>query len=129
MAGTVQNIFDSLYTAVSQAQRAVEEQQSKQFLDTYFNKDGNPKIVKMVLNDKEIEVPLVTLVPHNPLKIAELDIDLEVNLDHDGEKALGCLGKLRKSKMAGVKIKFTGTDQAEGLARVGDNLVKLIPTI
>ena len=31
--------------------------------------------------------------------------------------------------MAGVKIKFTGTDQAEGLARVGDNLVKLIPTI
>jgi len=28
-----------------------------------------------------------------------------------------------------MKIKFTSTDQAEGLARIGDNLVKLIPTI
>tara|TARA_B100000686_G_C16529045_1_gene831338 strand:+ start:558 stop:947 length:390 start_codon:yes stop_codon:yes gene_type:complete len=129
MAGTAQNIFDSLYTAVSQAQRAVEEEQSKLFLENYFDKEGNPKIIKMILNGKEVEAPLVTLVPHNPLKISELDIDLEVNLDHDGEKALGCLGKLRKSKMAGVRIKFTGTDQAEGLARVGDNLVKLIPTI
>jgi hypothetical protein len=31
--------------------------------------------------------------------------------------------------MANVKIKFSSTSQAEGMARVGDNLVKLIPTI
>ena len=37
--------------------------------------------------------------------------------------------KVRDGKMANIKIKFTGTDKAEGLARIGDNLTKLIPTI
>ena len=129
MAGTVQNIFDALYSAVVEAQKAVEENHSESIRKGYFNDDGTPKTVKMVLNGKEIEAPLFTLVPHNSLKIDSCEIDLELHLDHDGEKALGCLGKLRKSKMANVKIKFSSTDHAEGMARVGDNLVKLIPTI
>jgi hypothetical protein len=129
MAGTVQNIFDALYTAVVEAQKAVEESHSQNIRKAYFNDDGTPKTVKMVLNGKDFEAPLFTLVPHNSLKIDSCEIDLEINLDHDGDKALGCLGKLRKSKMANVKIKFSSTDQAEGMARVGDNLVKLIPTI
>lgn len=130
MAGDLQNIFNSIYSAASQAQRAVEEQQAQRFVSTYFEKDGSPKSITLKLNDKDVEAPLVTLVQHNPLKIDELEIDLELNLDHKGEKALGCLGKLRQGKqMANMKIKFTSTDQAEGLARIGDNLVKLIPTI
>ena len=130
MAGELQNIFNSIYSAASQAQKAVEEQQTQRFISTYFEKDGSPKSVTLKLNGKEINAPLVTLVQHNPLKIDELEIDLEVNIDHDGDKSMGCLGKLRgKKQMANVKIKFTSTDQAEGLARVGDNLVKIIPTI
>lgn len=130
MAGELQNIFNSIYSAASQAQKAVEEQQAQRFISTYFEKDGSPKSVTIKLNDQEINAPLVTLVQHNPLKIDELEIDLEVNIDHDGDKSMGCLGKLRGGKqMANVKIKFTSTDQAEGLARVGDNLVKIIPTI
>ena len=129
MAGELQNIFDGIYSAVVHAQKAVEENLSNNVRDGYFNEDGKAKTVKMTLNDKEVEVPLFTLVPHNTLKIDTCEVDLEVNLDHDGEKAIGCLGKLRKSKMANVKIKFSSTSQAEGMARVGDNLVKLIPTI
>lgn len=129
MAGSVQNIFDALYTAVVGAQKAVEESHSESIRKAYFNEDGTPKTVKMMLNGKEVEAPLFTLVPHNSLKIDSCEIDLEISLDHDGDKALGCLGKLRKSKMANIKIKFSSTDQAEGMARVGDNLVKLIPTI
>jgi hypothetical protein len=129
MAGELQTIFDSLYSAVVQAQKAVEENLSNNIRSGYFNNDGSAKTVKMTLNNKDVEVPLFTLVPHNTLKIESCEVDLEINLDHDGEKALGCLGKLRKTKMANVKIKFSSTDQAEGMARVGDNLVKLIPTI
>ena len=129
MAGDLQNIFDGIYSAVVHAQKSVEEDLSNNVRDDYFNKDGSPKTVEMTLNDKKIEVPLFVLVPHNTLKIDSCEVDLEVNLDHDGDKAVGCLGKLRKSKMANIKIKFSSTDQAEGMARVGDNLVKLIPTI
>ncbi|MAH46207.1 hypothetical protein CMI37_10280 [Candidatus Pacearchaeota archaeon] len=129
MAGTVQNIFDSLYTAIVEAQKAVEEHYSENIRQTYFDSDGTPKTVKMNLNGKEVSAPLFSLVPHNSLKIESCEIDLELNLDHDGEEALGCLGKLRKGQMANIKIKFSSTNQAEGLARVGDNLTKLIPTI
>ena len=129
MAGELQNIFDGIYSAVVQAQKSVEENLSNNIRDGYFNEDGTAKTVKMNLNNKDIEVPLFTLVPHNTLKIESCEVDLQVNLDHDGDKAVGCLGKLRKSKMANVKIKFSSTDQAEGMARIGDNLVKLIPTI
>ena len=129
MPGTVQNIFDSLYSAVVQAQKAVEEHHSESIRQSYFNEDGSPKTVKMKLNGKEVEAPLFSLVPHNSLKIDEVEIDLELNLDHDGDKALGCLGKLRKGKMANIKLKFSSADQAEGMARVGDNVMKLIPTI
>ena len=129
MAGELQNIFDSLYSAVVQAQKSVEESLSNNIREGYFNEDGSAKTVKMRLNDKDVEVPLFVLVPHNTLKIESCEVDLQVNLDHDGDKAVGCLGKLRKSKMANVKIKFSSTDQAEGMARIGDNLIKLIPTI
>ena len=116
MAGELQNIFDGIYSAVVHAQKAVEENLSNNVRDGYFNEDGSAKTVKMILNDKEVEVPLFVLVPHNTLKIESCEVDLEVNLDHDGDKALGCLGKLRKSKMANVKIKFSSTAQAEGMA-------------
>ena len=129
MPGTVQNIFDSLYSAVVQAQKAVEEHHSESIRKSYFNDDGSPKTMKLKLNGKDVEAPLFSLVPHNSLKIEQVEIDLELNLDHDGDKALGCRGKLRKGQMANIKIKFYSANQAEGLARVGDNVTKLIPTI
>ena len=128
MASTVQNIFDSLYSAVVTAQKNVEGKHLGKIREDYFNKNGSPKMVSMVLSDKKVEVPLFTLVQHHGLKISDVEIDFEIALDHD-EDAVGDLGKRRDNKMANIKIKFTGTDKAEGLARIGDNLTKLIPTI
>jgi|TARA_R110000737_G_C14361597_1_gene447052 hypothetical protein len=129
MAGTVQNIFDSLYSAVVMAQKNVEGNHLNKIRDDYFEKDGSPKMVAMTLSDKKIEVPLFTLVSHNGLKISDVEIEFELALDHDKDGAVGDLGKVRDGKMANIKIKFTGTDKAEGLARIGDNLTKLIPTL
>jgi hypothetical protein len=128
MASTVQNIFDSLYSAVVTAQKNVEGKHLGKIREDYFNKNGSPKMVSMILSDKKVEVPLFTLVQHHGLKISDVEIDFELALDHDKD-AVGDLGKRRDNKMANIKIKFTGTDKAEGLARIGDNLTKLIPTI
>ena len=128
MTPTVQNIFNSLYSAVVTAQKNVENNHLGKIREDYFNKNGSPKMVSMVLSDKKVEVPLFTLVQHHGLKISDVEIDFEIALDHD-EDAVGDLGKRRDNKRANIKIKFTGTDKAEGLARIGDNLTKLIPTI
>ena len=128
MASTVQNIFDSLYSAVVTAQKNVEGKHLGKIREDYFNKNGSPKMVSMILSDKKVEVPLFTLVQHHGLKISDVEIDFELALDHDKD-AVGDLGKRRDNKMANIKIKFTGTDKAEGLARIGDNLTKLIPTL
>ena len=129
MAGSVQNIFDSLYSAVVTAQKNVESSHLNKIREDYFSKSGAPKMVAMVLSDKKVEVPLFTLVQHHGLKISEVEIEFELALDHDKNEAVGDLGKLRDNKMANIKIKFTGTDKAEGLSRIGDNLTKLIPTL
>ena len=128
MTSTVQSIFNSLYSAVVTAQKNVENNHLGKIRDDYFNKNGSPKMVSMVLSDKKVEIPLFTLVQHHGLKISDVEIDFELALDHDKD-AVGDLGKRRDNKMANIKIKFTGTDKAEGLARIGDNLTKLIPTI
>ena len=128
MTSTVQNIFNSLYSAVVTAQKNVENKHLGKIREDYFNKDGSPKMVSMVLSDKKVEIPLFTLVQHHGLKISDVEIDFEIALDHDKD-AVGDLGKRRDDKMANIKIKFTGTDKAEGLARIGDNLTKLIPTL
>tara|TARA_R100001463_G_scaffold8962_1_gene27035 strand:- start:2883 stop:3257 length:375 start_codon:yes stop_codon:yes gene_type:complete len=121
----VTDVFNSLYSAVVQAQKEVEGKYIENIQQTYFE-DGKPKTIGVVLGGKSVEVPIFSLVPHNALKIAECEIDFEIDLNFNKE-ATGCFGKLRKNKMANVKIKFTGCDQAEGLARIGDGLTKIIP--
>ena len=42
MAVEVKSITESIYSAISEAQRAVEESQSQKLLTNYFNEDGTP---------------------------------------------------------------------------------------
>ena len=92
MASSVQDIFNSLYSAVVTAQKTVEGNHLTKIRDDYFNKNGSPKMVAMVLSGKKIEVPLFTLVSHNGLKISDVEIDFEIALDHDKSEAVGDLG-------------------------------------
>lgn len=126
----VENLFDALYSAVVSAQKSVENDYINKLQSDYFEGD-KPKTVTLQLGEKKIEVPKFCLVPHNSLKISEVDIAFEVNLNHDNKKgSLGCLGKLRNGKqMANVQIKFKEADSPEGLCRINDNLVAQIPTV
>jgi len=123
----VSDVFNSLYGAVVEAQKSVEGDYVRNIAEHYF-KDGKPKTIKVELGGKQVEVPVFSLVPHNALKISKCEIDFELDLNFNKD-AVGMFGKLRKKKMANVKITFKGCDQAEGLARIGDSLTKKIPTI
>jgi len=119
----VTELFNELYESICAAQKAVEADYLKQIHETYFE-DGKPKTTKLELNGKSVEIPLFTLVPHHALRIDECSVALEVEIERDKKQGLlAKLGRLRRKRMAKVKIKFKGCDKAEGLARVGDSLV------
>ena len=94
---------------------------------------------------KTVNIPVITLVPHNGMAIKEVEIEMEVGLSegeleeiNDGDAThkkpsrikqfLTDLSRRNKgSKMAKIKVKFNGQDAPEGLARIKDSLVKIIP--
>ena len=94
---------------------------------------------------KTINIPLITLVPHNGMAIKEVEIEMKVALS-PGESEEVNKSKVTKKKpskirsfftdlsnrnksreMAKIKVKFNGQDPPEGLARIKDSLIKIIP--
>ena len=90
-----------------------------------------------VLKEKDVPVPMQSMTTGQSLRISELTVDMEVELqgldDADGED--GCLmvstnvggNLLKKSNKARVSVTFTGQDPPEGYARIDNQLIKLLP--
>ena len=98
MASSVQDIFNSLYSAVVTAQKSVEGNHLTKIREDYFDEEGAPKMIALVLSGKKVEVPLFTLVQHHGLTISDVEIEFELDLNHDKDEAVGDLGKRRGSK-------------------------------
>ena len=108
-------------------------------MSTYFDDDGNPITFKVNLpsNDgevKEAAIPLLTLAPNSHLTISELEMKLKVDLGqfNDDEniknnKLSAKIGTGDKTNLAKIRIKMTGANAPEGLARINDQLVKILP--
>ena len=139
------HLTKGLYDAVVQAQ-ALAENQHIEALSKYVNEDGTPKCMKMVINGKDVMVPLATLAPQSSIKIKELTMDLKVKLNNFGKREsksgggsfrkkdsgavdidLGSSILPSKNNYANLKITFEGTDPPEGVVRLNNNLIKQIP--
>jgi hypothetical protein len=91
---------------------------------------------------RDILIPAITLVPHNGLAIEEVSVEMKVKLStaDEGKDTKGNkVARVRKiisdfsnreggKELATITVKFKGGDPPEGLARIKDNLIKLIPT-
>ena len=134
-----------LFDAVVQAQ-SLAENQHIEALRKYFNDDGSPKCIEMVINGESVKVPLATLAPQSSIKIKELTMELKVRLNKFGKRESRCGGGIFRKKDAGaidadlgasilptrnnyanLKITFEGSDPPEGLVRLNNNLIKQIP--
>ena len=147
MSGALDDIFQSIYSSVVEAQNTIESHYLGEIVDDYFEKDGTPKviIVKLPGQDgklKDVHIPAISLVPHQGILIDEVEVEMKVKLsgseeekDSKGQKQ----GKLKKiitdfsnreggKELATIRVKFKGEQPPEGLARIKDNLIKLIPT-
>ena len=86
---------------------------------------------------KKVEIPVITLVPHGSMNIESVSIDMKVALSSGDDKIINSkkTSKLRKfitdlsgrsKEMANITVKFKGGEAPEGLARIKDNLIKII---
>ena len=141
------DIFQSIYSSVVEAQNTIEQHYLGEITEDYFEEDGTPKMVVVKLPGQdgklqEIHIPAITLVPHSGIAIDEVSVEMKVKLssgDDDKERKGSKQGKLRKiitdfsnreggKELATISVKFKGKDPPEGLARIKDNLIKFIPT-
>ena len=151
MGDSLDNVFQGIYKSIVEAQNTIEQHYVGEVKEDYFDKDGNPYMLPVKLPNgdngelKTINIPVITLVPHNGMAIKEVEIEMEVALS-EGEseqinkskatkkkpnrihKFLTDLSKRGKGhEMAKIKVKFHGQDAPEGIARIKDSLVKIIP--
>ena len=144
MSGALDDIFQSIYSSVVEAQNTIESHYLGEIVDDYFEKDGTPKviIVKLPGQDgklKDVHIPAISLVPHQGILIDEVEVEMKVKLsgseeekDSKGQKQ----GKLKKiitdfsnreggKELATIRVKFRGEKPPEGLARIKDNFCLL----
>ena len=89
------------------------------------------------LVDKDIQVPIQSLTTGQSLRIGELTVEMEVELqgldDSNPENRSLMIGTSigggllrKKSNTARVSVTFTGQDPPEGYARIDNQLIKLL---
>ena len=143
-------VFQGLYKSIVEAQNTIEQHYIGEIKEDYFDKEGNPLMVPVKLPGpdgklKEINIPVITLVPHNGMSIKEVEVEMKVALSTGDKDEINKSdstkkkpSKIRKfltdlsnrnkgQEMAKIKVKFNGQDAPEGLARIKDSLVKIIP--
>lgn len=154
----LQALFQAIHRSVVKATRVAQDASLRSLQRDYFEEvvdgEGNPtgeiapKIIRMVLPHHEgseikqaiYEVPLFSLVKHQAMSIAELDMEFEVELhgldqlqEPDGEdgdilsaSTSGGMWAGRKT-IAKVQMKFRGEDAPEGVMRLNDKILKVFP--
>jgi hypothetical protein len=139
------HLFKGLEDAVVQA-NALAENQHIESLRKFFNEDGTPICMDVILNGEDVKVPLASLAPQNSIKIKELKMKLKVKLSSYGKRKSRLGGGIFNKEDAGavgvdlgssilpfrnnyadLEITFEGTDPPEGVVRLNNNLIKQIP--
>ena len=138
------DIIKGLQHAINGAGEMLQAQQAQSLLKFWKNDDGKPVTRKIQVGGREMEVPLVALVPHNHLEMDDVEIKFKARV---GDIASG---KLSGSNLAGepvshadllmemegvraadddvmeITIHFKSKDMPEGLARLTDECNKTI---
>ncbi len=140
-SNSLDKLVQSIYNSVAFAQRKVETEHLGRVMSTYFDSEGNAKTFKVKLpgNNGEVtetHVPLITLTNNAHLAIDELEMELAVNLSHfedeinnnNNKLSAQITGTRAQENLTKIKIKMRGKDTPEGLARVNDQLIKILPT-
>ena len=136
---TFNQLVKSLYRSTMMAQQRVEELHIQNFITKYFDEDGHPNFVTIELptNDNDgstnvsVDVPLLTLAHQSYLNIKELEMEFEVELGHiediEDDNISAKVSSVNGKNMAKVKLSFNSEDPPEGIAKIRQELNKVLP--
>ena len=137
---TFNQLVKSLYRSTVLAQSKVEQLHYQNFITNYFDEDGKPNFITLTLpsNDGDgthsvnVDVPLLTLSHSTHLNIKELDIEFEVELGHfediEDDEISAKVSSVNGKKMAKIKLKLDAAAPPEGIARIRQELIKILPS-
>ena len=137
---TFNQLVKSLYRSTVLAQTKVEQLNYQNFLKNYFDEDGKPHFftLKLPSNDSDgshsvdVDVPLLTLAHSTHLNIKELEIEFEVELGHfediEDDEISAKVSSVNGKKMAKIKLTLDAQDPPEGIARIRQELTKILPS-
>jgi len=138
---SLDRLVQAIYNSVTFAQRKVETEHMHRVMSTYFDSKGNAKTFRIQIpgNNGEIkttDVPLITLANNAHLAIDEIEMELSVDLcqfedeinNENNKLCAKITGTRGQDNLTKIKIKMKGNDTPEGLARINDQLIKILPT-
>ena len=137
------DILKGLQQAINSSQEILQVQQL-QNLSKFWTPEGEPLVQEIKVNEKEMSVPLITLLPHNNLVMD--DVEIKFNTKVGGIVSESSLDQFNsndtlthanlKMEMEGIKadaedvmsitIKFKTNETSEGMARLIDEYNKKI---
>ena len=137
---TFNQLVKSLYRSTVLAQSKVEQLHYQNFITNYFDEDGKPNFITLTLpsNDGDgahsvnVDVPLLTLSHSTHLNIKELEIEFEVELGHfediEDDEISAKVSTVTGKNMAKIKLKLDAATPPEGIARIRQELIKILPS-
>jgi len=137
---TFNQLVKSLYRSTVLAQSKVEQLHYQNFITNYFDEDGKPNFITLTLpsNDGDgahsvnVDVPLLTLSHSTHLNIKELEIEFEVELGHfediEDDEISAKVSTVTGKNMAKITLKLDAADPPEGIARIRQELIKILPS-
>ena len=94
--------------------------------------------LKLPSNDEDgshtvdVDVPLLTLAHSTHLNIKELEIEFEVELGHfediEDDEISAKVSSVNGKRMATIKLKLDAAQPPEGIARIRQELIKILPS-
>ena len=104
MGDSLDNVFQGIYKSIVEAQNTIEQHYVGEVKEDYFDKDGNPYMLPVKLPNgnngelKTINIPVITLVPHNGMAIKEVEIEMEVALSQGESEEINKSKATKKQK-------------------------------
>lgn len=138
------DILKGLQYAINSAQDMLQAQQVQGLLKFWSANDGNPITQKVKIGERELDVPLMTLVPHSHLEMDDVEIKFKTRVGDIASHSVA--DKLRDNaslshadlqmEMDGIKatdddvmeitIRFKAKETPEGVSRLTDEYNKQI---
>lgn len=138
------DILKGLQYAINSAQDMLQAQQVQGLMRFWGSNSGEPLTRKVKIGERELDVPLMTLVPHSHLEIDDVEIKFKAKIGDIDSHSIA--DKLQNGEsltradmqmeMEGIKasdddvmeitIHFKSKETPEGVARLTDEYNKLI---